>query len=237
MCVDMVDCAHCRGGKVCVSPTCHLLWYLSYKRVVIRTRREDWLERGFVILREGGEAALTIDRLCRDLGRTKGAFYHHFADVRVYTDALLAAWEEINTSIPSLRTELVSEHRGKRSGGEDGKPILDIPLDRSFRAWGLRDPRAHAFVARIDERRITYLVSLYPSVIPLAIRRKAARLEYATFVGVQQLYPDMSVPAAREMDQMLRWALKSVVGRYQRDRGTARPAARAPVNGHRRKLG
>jgi AcrR family transcriptional regulator len=176
------------------------------------------LEQGFVVLREGGEAALTIDRLCKDLGRTKGAFYHHFSDVTVYTDALLAAWEERNNEVPIGRVEVASE-RGRRRAGpaSDGSArALDVPLDRSFRAWGLRDARARQFVARIDERRIAHLASNYPTAIPLAMRRKLARLEYAVFVGVQQLYPDLSGPAARDLERMLQVALSAVAGRRKR---------------------
>lgn len=174
------------------------------------------MEQGFVVLREGGEAALTIDRLCKDLGRTKGAFYHHFADVTVYTDALLAAWEERNSAVPIVRAEVAGERSRRRSGSDGSARTLDVPLDRSFRAWGLRDARARQFVARIDDRRIAHLASNYPTAIPLAMRRKLARLEYAVFVGVQQLYPDLSGPAARDLERMLQVALSAVAGRRKR---------------------
>ena len=182
------------------------------------------MEQGFVVLREGGEAALTIDRLCKDLGRTKGAFYHHFADVTVYTDALLAAWEERNTAVPVSRPEAVVLRRGRRPTAEPPPQprSLDVPLDRSFRAWGLRDARARQFVARIDDRRIASLAGTYPSAIPLAMRRKLARLEYAVFVGVQQLYPDLSGAAVRELERMLQSALQAVAGRGKRPTAPAR---------------
>lgn len=197
---------------------------MSYKQIVIRTRREDWLEQGFVVLREGGEAALTIDRLCKDLGRTKGAFYHHFADVNVYTDALLAAWEERNAAVPLARGEAGGERRRRVEGAAHA---LDVPLDRSFRAWGLRDERARQFVARVDDRRIASLAGTYPSAIPLAMRRKLARLEYAVFVGVQQLYPDLSGAAARDLESMLQAALNAVAGRHKRAVPTGRISASA----------
>ncbi len=200
-------------GRVVATPA--ISWDTS--KLVNRTRREDWLEQGFVVLREGGEAALTIDRLCKDLGRTKGAFYHHFADVTVYTDALLAAWEERNSSLSSPvsigRSEEVS--RARRNGAEGGR-ALDVPLDRSFRAWGLRDARARQFVSRIDDRRIACLAGNYPPAIPLAVRRKLARLEYAVFVGVQQLYPELSGAAARDLERTLQIALTAVAGRHKR---------------------
>ena len=194
----------------CSPPPRHCL---RYKRGVNRTRREDWLEQGFEVLREGGEAALTIDRLCKDLGRTKGAFYHHFADVTVYTDALLAAWEDRNSALASLSAEAATgARRGARGVIEAAVRGFDVSLERSFRAWGLRDPRAHAFVARIDERRIAFLSGRYAATVPAATRRKLARLEYAVFVGVQQLYPEISAQVARELERALELALHSVSG-------------------------
>ena len=45
------------------------------------TTREGWIAAGIALLREGGEDELTIDRLAKRLRRTKGSFYHHFADI------------------------------------------------------------------------------------------------------------------------------------------------------------
>lgn len=202
-----------------------------------RTRREDWLEQGFEVLREGGEAALTIDRLCKDLGRTKGAFYHHFADVTVYTDALLAAWEQRNTELPESSAEPV--RRGLRAVIEAAVRGFDVALERSFRAWGLRDERAHAFVARIDERRIAFLASRYAATLSAAMRRKLARLEYAVFIGMQQLYPDLSANVVRDFERILALALEGAGEQAARveaeplPKAAARQAARRPANGHR----
>lgn len=155
---------------------------------------------------------MTIDRLCKDLQRTKGAFYHHFADVTVYSDALLAAWEARNTSLAALRGEVHGNRQAARGVIEAAVRGFDVPLERSFRAWGLRDPRVHAFVARIDERRIAFLSTRYAATVPVATRRKLARLEYAVFVGVQQLYPEISAPVARDLERTLAAALVAVVG-------------------------
>lgn len=204
-----------------------------------RTRREDWLEQGFEVLREGGEAALTIDRLCRDLGRTKGAFYHHFADVTVYTDALLAAWEQRNTQLPAAATEPPAIRRGLRAVIEAAVRGFDVSLERSFRAWGLRDPRAHAFVARIDERRIAFLASRYAATLSAAMRRKLARLEYAVFIGMQQLYPELSVNVVRDFERILALALEGAaeqalhVDAEPLVKPAPRAAARRTAGGHR----
>lgn len=176
--------------------------------IVARTRRTDWINQGFAILREGGEAALTVDRLCRALGCTKGAFYHHFADAAAYAAALLAAWESINTSAPIGRAEAAVQPKSKRRVLDAAVASLDLPLDLAVRAWGLRDRQVRAFVARVDKRRVAYLTTLYPTRVSVGTRRKLARLEYAAFLGTQQLYPNMAAKEAREIERTLSLALR-----------------------------
>ena len=56
---------------------------------------QDWVQAGFRVLAESGVKALTIDRLCRRLGVTKGSFYWHFADIKAYRAALITTWAEV----------------------------------------------------------------------------------------------------------------------------------------------
>ena len=55
---------------------------------------DEWVAAGLELLRREGEDALTIQRLCERLSRTKGSFYHHFEDVTAFHESLLDAWEE-----------------------------------------------------------------------------------------------------------------------------------------------
>jgi AcrR family transcriptional regulator len=165
------------------------------------------------VLRDGGDGALTIDRLCKDLGRTKGAFYHHFADVGVYTTALLGAWEAMTmvTAASGARTAVARRAANgataERTAANGGMTSSDVALDRSIRAWSLRDARAHEVVSRVDERRMAQLTSRYSADISLSLRRKLARLEYAAQIGLEHLYPEMPSAVSRELVQLLKPAL------------------------------
>jgi AcrR family transcriptional regulator len=174
-----------------------------------RTRDIDWLECGLRILCEGGEAALTIERLCSELKRTKGAFYHHFEDVNAYFDALLELWEAKQTALPMEQANAALPAQRRRAL-DTAVRALDMKLDLAVRAWGLRDPRTRAFVARVDERRVAYLTELADPELPLRERRTLARLEYMAFLGAQQLFPDLRAPAARETERALHAALTAL---------------------------
>lgn len=56
---------------------------------------QDWVQAGFGLLAEDGIKALTIDRLCRRLGVTKGSFYWHFTDMKAYRKALINTWAAV----------------------------------------------------------------------------------------------------------------------------------------------
>jgi len=60
--------------------------------------RTSWLDEGLAVLAELGAAALRTDRLAGRLGRSKGAFYHHFAGLSGYRLDLLDHYERQYTT-------------------------------------------------------------------------------------------------------------------------------------------
>ena len=132
------------------------------------TNKASWTDAGLTLLRDGGQDALTIAALCEALGRTKGAFYHHFENVELYLEATLGAWEARNTLEPIALANLGESARSRRRALDAAVQRLDSRLDLAVRAWGLRDPRARAFVERVDELRIQYLAGLMPPTLSRA---------------------------------------------------------------------
>jgi len=174
---------------------------------VVRSNKDAWVDAGFTLLRDGGEDALTIERLCAALVKTKGAFYHHFESVDVYLSALLEAWEERNTRDPIAKTEAGETTASRRRALSVAVKRLDSRLDLAVRAWGLRDRRVRERVERVDEMRIQYLASLFPEKVPTRRRELLARLEYAAFLGAQQLDPTFSRRDSRQVERLLVEAL------------------------------
>ncbi|AGP33971.1 TetR family transcriptional regulator [Sorangium cellulosum] len=189
-----------------------------------RTSRNDWLDEGLDALRDGGEGALTIDGLCARIGRTKGSFYHHFRDIAAFLEALLARWEERQTSAPIRHADGGGAAEQRRQRLEEIVRSLDGRLDLAVRAWALRDERAAAVLRRVDARRIEYLTSLHAG--PGGTRNTAlqlARLEYAAFIGAQQLFADLPVEATRSLELALHRALELLAA----DQPAAPPEGRA----------
>ncbi|MEM7514864.1 MAG: TetR/AcrR family transcriptional regulator, partial [Bacteroidota bacterium] len=50
---------------------------------------EPWLKAGYDIFSQEGPGGLKVERLARIVGKSKSSFYHHFADLEIYTSFLL----------------------------------------------------------------------------------------------------------------------------------------------------
>lgn len=51
--------------------------------------RTPWLDAGYEAFAAEGPAGLKVEALARKVGKSKSSFYHHFADLDVFTEALL----------------------------------------------------------------------------------------------------------------------------------------------------
>jgi AcrR family transcriptional regulator len=153
----------------------------------MKMRGEDWVTVGLRLLRDGGEDAITIDRLCAALGRTKGSFYHHFSDIAAYHAALLDAWARLHTELLIAAADRAAEPGQRRTLLYRAVRDVDLGLELAVHAWAVRSPVARAAVSRVHDRRIAYLAALAGGG-PDA--QKRAEIEYAGFIGALHLYPD-----------------------------------------------
>ena len=49
---------------------------------------KPWIEAGYRIFAYKGPDALKVELLAREVGISKSSFYHHFADLNIFTDKL-----------------------------------------------------------------------------------------------------------------------------------------------------
>ncbi|MEM1193712.1 MAG: TetR/AcrR family transcriptional regulator [Pseudomonadota bacterium] len=155
-----------------------------------RMKRAQWIELGFEAVKAEQPDALTIESLCTTAGRTKGSFYHHFDGIEAFVEALFDAWER-------TFTDKVIE----QSSGEPGPKnqlmaldtlagMLDRDNEQGMRRLASRWPHAAARIAQVDDKRIAFLEALYSDLnLPNLDAAALARVEYAAFLGFQQLAP------------------------------------------------
>ncbi|AKU95129.1 Transcriptional regulator, TetR family [Labilithrix luteola] len=175
-----------------------------------RVSRKDWCLAGLSVLRDQGYQALTIERICLLLEKTKGSFYHHFVDLEAYLAALLQQWEADLTEQPIAVSSREASLPGKAARLDDVVLGLDHRLDRAVRAWALHDARAREAVSRVDERRLEYVAQLHRAA-KHRNPRVLAEIEYAAFVGLQHLDFMDDRRRAEKVNEALREALALLV--------------------------
>ncbi len=154
-----------------------------------RATPQDWLESGLVLLRDRGHEALTLDALCRALDRTKGSFYHHFADVSAFSQQLLEHWEKRSTDDLIAAADARSDPAERRARLYASVRTVEYGVERAIQAWALHAPGARAVRARVDARRIAYLTELRRAAgVKPKTAERMAQIEYAAFMGALQIF-------------------------------------------------
>ncbi|MEB3023316.1 TetR/AcrR family transcriptional regulator [[Mycobacterium] crassicus] len=116
---------------------------------------QDWVQAGFGLLAEDGIKALTIDRLCRRLGVTKGSFYWHFADMKTYRQSLIDTWAAVRDSDRGdfeVLAALPARERLSRMMNSLVGPRHWM-LERAMREWA-RSEGSVAEAVRSSDRRV-----------------------------------------------------------------------------------
>jgi AcrR family transcriptional regulator len=176
-----------------------------------RVSRQDWLDLGRQVLTADGPSAMTLDRLTRAAGATKGSFYHHFDGMPSFVDALLDAWfqdateailNELATTAPELR-------RARLTALAYG---VDAALERGIRDLAERDPHIAERIEQVDALRERTIADLVQADFGTDAEEAAVlgRLLNTLFVGV--LHRGPADPHAFAAD-LLRWVERALADR------------------------
>jgi AcrR family transcriptional regulator len=129
-----------------------------------RTPPSRWIDEGLRALAAGGPDAVRIEPLAQALGVTRGGFYWHFEDRQALLGEMLDRWERMSID------EVID--RIEREGGEARARLRRLfalaatsgellKIDLAIRDWSRREPAVTERLRRVDNRRMTYLRSLF----------------------------------------------------------------------------
>lgn len=176
-----------------------------------RFSRTDWLALGLAALAEHGPAGLTVEALCRRAGKTKGSFYAHFEAIEAYLAALAVHWR-------ATHTERLMQEADKGKAAHDRlialdrmALALDARIEQGMRRLAQLDGGVAAVCAGVDRERIGYLARLHGETGRFRPQEALAlaRVEYAAFVGFQQLDLGLS---PQELHESYRLFLRLLAG-------------------------
>lgn len=154
-----------------------------------RLTAQDWADAALAAIGEGGLAAVAVEPLAARLGTTKGSFYWHFANRDALIEAALERWEQLGTEavITEVEAEPDPGQRLRRLLLHATNWAADDPLEVSLLATAAQ-PRVAAALARVTERRIGYVATLFAELgFPEEEARRRGLLAYTAYLGHTQL--------------------------------------------------
>ncbi len=156
----------------------------------LRLSKQDWIREGFSILSEFAQDKIRILYLCKRLKVTRGSFYHHFESIDDYVNCLLQAWQEENTERFIQAAEGGGTAEDKMEALDELVFDTDNAVEAAIRSWSFYSDIVQRHVKKVDEQRIAYLTGVFKQMGASAENApRIAKLEYATLIGIQQLYP------------------------------------------------
>jgi AcrR family transcriptional regulator len=148
-----------------------------------------WLEEGLKTLATKGPGALSIEKLARATGKTKGSFYHHFNSREQYIEALLK-YHENNTMdrIIEITSKVADSHTRREKLLKVTFQEISGDLELAIRAWALYDPMVRTFQYNLDRRRLDHIKEMHlgSGMTPDKAQLQSHR-DYSLFIGLQQL--------------------------------------------------
>ena len=172
-----------------------------------RLGSDDWVAAAYDRFREEGLGGVRVEAIARDLGTTKGSFYHHFGDRAELVAAVMDRWEREETdhfmieadAAPGPRERLEVLFRGigqRRIPGEDS---LYLDAERE----GVSD-----CVREVTDRRVAYVAAALVELgIEPAEARRRALATVGAVLGLEQLARGGVGPIMAGRDEMQRTLL------------------------------
>ena len=175
-----------------------------HAKKVLRYSRDAWLGRALHVLSREGRAKLRIAGLCRDLGVTKGSFYHHFKSRDDFIKQLLDYWDLVFTA-PVIEEVY-------RVGGGPEKRLLtlmetlfrrDYPkYDLAIKAWAAQDSKIARRVRSVDRARHNFIKAIFTD---MGFNDEEAEMRTRTFIVFHSMESSLCLRTSRaERHRLLR---------------------------------
>jgi AcrR family transcriptional regulator len=152
-----------------------------------RLDREAWAEVALEALSRGGLSAVAVEPIARQLGATKGSFYHHFTNRDDLVRAALDLWEGRHTLQGIDELDAATEPR-ERLRQLIRQAISKAETDSVDLLASADHPLVAPVLQRVTAARLEYLARLYRQTgrAP-ATARRLALLTYSAHLGHLQI--------------------------------------------------
>jgi AcrR family transcriptional regulator len=152
-----------------------------------RLAPDDWTRAALGAIASKGAGSVSVERLARELGTTKGSFYWHFKDRQALIDAALQWWERESTDRVIEQLSAVDDPRARfralleSTFGDHPGVLIDANL-----VADASNPAVGAALERSARKRLAFVERIFAQIgTPAGSDR--ALLALSAFVGLAQL--------------------------------------------------
>jgi AcrR family transcriptional regulator len=136
----------------------------AIENVVETLSTQDWIDAAKAVLLREGIDAVTINRIAKECGVTRGGFYWRFNARADLLEALLVDWQATNTApllaILSGNGSPVERFTAAASLWIE-EQAFDPRFDTAIRNWAQASPHVAEVVRQIDEKRVKAFRELF----------------------------------------------------------------------------
>ncbi|MDQ0112881.1 TetR/AcrR family transcriptional regulator [Paenibacillus harenae] len=153
----------------------------------------DWIVLGIEKFAEGGEAALIVEKLARQLGSSKTSFYWYFKDRSQYVSRIIAEWKERATTAVIARNEMLEPLSPQRQVQELLLAMFSFNGGGDFlfylRKLGEGEAQYGELLRQIEQQRLTYMSDLLVRCGHSQVEaERASELVYSYYLGWYERY-------------------------------------------------
>ncbi len=143
----------------------------------------------------GGEGAIKVEPIARQMQVSKGSFYWHFKDLNGLKASMLAHWAKVATFEAIAQVEMEEDEGRARlfalidlATGPQNKEYGGSSAEAAIRNWARFDKKAAGVVKKIELARLGFVAELFEQAGQSAERaQQNARLLYGAMIGLEQL--------------------------------------------------
>lgn len=175
---------------------------------------EDWTKAALGAIAQKGTANVSVERIARELGATKGSFYWHFKDRAALVAAALDRWERDYTDRIIERLGSVEDPRERfrlllESTFDDHPGVV---IDANLLA-AAEDPLIASSLERVARKRLAFVDKIFAELHAPGGSDRAV-LAFSAYVGLAQLRrtaPDL-MPTGRRAKSYVGHAVAWLLG-------------------------
>jgi len=163
--------------------------------------KDNWIIAALDLLSSRESSGVSIVKLSKILGVSRGSFYYHFNSLNDLIDAMIARWEE-----SVIDKGFVSSRMSASNPDEEIRNLIEFVThlsdkqDLMFRQWAAFNDHVRQHMERLDQQRLSFMTEMFQRLAKDESRGAAyAKIAFYGYIGCLNSYPRPNSEKQREV--------------------------------------